>query len=357
MSGRVLPQRELNRALLARQLLLERQRLEVAQAVERICAIQGQWSPSPYIALWSRLEGFEREELTRAFAERQVVKATLMRITLHVLSSRDFLALAPLWQAHRRDEFARRGGDADAVASRIGAALADEPRTHADLYKAFPDTYNWRARSLLALVHVPPSGTWRYHGPTHLTTAESWLRQPLGPPAAGAELLVERYLAAFGPASQGDLLRFAGLRVKEVKAGMDALAPRLVRYRGEDGRVLLDLEGAPLPPAETPAPVRFLPKWDSAILAYDRRARILPAAYAKTVIHKNGDVIPTFLVDGAVAGSWEIARRREVAALQLTPFEKLPRRVERELIAEGERLARWIEDDATAFEVGWTTVS
>ncbi len=336
---RVLSLRELNRALLARQMLLERERHPVPRAVERLCAIQGQWSPSPYIGLWSRLVGFRRDELTRAFEQKQVVKATLMRITLHVVTARDFLALAPIWKQHRREEYARRGGDADAVEAMIRNVLAERPRTHAELYELFPGVYDWRARSLLALVHLPPSGTWRYHGPTHLTEAESWLEKPLGEPAEGAKLLVERYLAAFGPASQADLLRFANLRVKDVKPGLDALASQLVRYRSDDGRVLLDLEGAPLPPADTPAPVRFLPKWDSTLLAYDTRTRILPREYQKTVIHKNGDVQQTFLVDGVVAGTWRIHKGRA----ELEPFTPLPARVRKELEEEGAELARFHE--------------
>jgi hypothetical protein len=350
---RVLTTRELNRATLARQLLLGREQLPVVDAVERLCALQGQWSPSPYIGLWSRLDGFERDELTHAFEAREVVKATLMRITLHVLSARDFLALAPVWQAQRAEEFERRRGNPDAIAAPIRAAILERPRTHAELYEAFPDAYDWRARSLLALVHLPPSGTWRYHGPTQLADAEQTLGRPLGDAASGAALLVERYLSAFGPASQSDLLRFAGLRVKDVKPGLEALEPRLVRYRSEDGRVLLDLDGAPLPAGDTPAPVRFLPKWDSTILAYDRRARILPEAYVKTVIAKNGDVAPTVLLDGLVAGTWTVARAGDRATIELTPFGRVPQTVRREVTEEAERLVRWIEDDATAHAVAW----
>jgi len=347
----VLTVRELNRALLARQLLLQRERLPVPRAVERLCAIQGQWSPSPYIGLWSRIEGFERDELTRAFEQRQVVKATLMRITLHVVSARDFLALAPVWSEQRREEFERSGLDVAALEASLRAALAGGQRTHTELYSELPEVYTWRVRSLVPLVHVPPSGLWRYHGPTPLTEAERWLKKPLGEAAAGAALLAERYLSAFGPASQSDLLRFAGVRVKDVRPGLDALEPRLVHYRGEDGRVLLDLDGAPLPGADVPAPVRFLPKWDSTILAYDRRERILPGEYAKIVIKKNGDVIPTFLIDGRVAGAWDVQRKKDAATLVLTPFKPVPRATKRELAEEAERLLRWIEDDASSYGV------
>jgi hypothetical protein len=354
VSERVLTVRDLNRATLARQLLLERERLAIPSAVERVCAIQGQWSLSPYIGLWSRLDGFERDELTRAFEKRQIVKATLMRITLHVVSARDFLALAGIWIEQRREEFLRTGQDPDALEAQLRTALAKEHKTHSDLYAELPDVYTWRVRSLVPLVHVPPSGTWRYHGPTHLTEGERWLGKAPGDAVRGAKRLVERYLTAFGPASQTDLLRFAGLRVKDVKPGLDALAARLVRFRSEDGRTLLDLEGLPLPDADTPAPVRFLPKWDSAILAYDRRARILPDEHAKTVIRKNGDVVPTFLVDGRVAGQWAVERKRDVATLELTPYGRVPREAKRALAEEGERLLRWHEPDAGAHAVRWS---
>ena len=354
MSERLLTLRELNRATLARQLLLERERHPVPRAVERLCAIQGQWSLSPYVALWSRLEDFERDGLTRAFEKRQVVKATLMRITLHVVSARDFLALAGIWVEQRREEFTRTGQDPDALEAQLRAALAQQHKTHSDLYAELPDVYTWRVRSLVPLVHVPPSGTWRYHGPTHLTEGERWLGKEPGDAAKGARLLVERYLTAFGPASQSDLLRFSGLRVKDVKPGLDALEKRLIRYRGEDGRTLLDLDGLPLPGADAPAPARFLPKWDSVILAYDRRARILPDTLVKAVIGKNGDVAPTFLVDGLVAGQWDVRRKKDAATLTLTPFGRVPRDARRALTEEGERLLRWHEPDAATHAVAWS---
>lgn len=353
---RALTLAELTRATLARQLLLERERLPVVSAIERICAIQGQWSPSPYIALWSRLAGFERDELTRALEEKQVVKATLMRITLHVVSARDYLALAPIWIAQRREEFLRGGIDPDALEASLRRAFANGARTHAELYAELPDVYAWRVRSLVPLVHVPPSGTWRYHGPTPLMECERWLGEGCGTPEAGAALLVERYLSAFGPASQTDLLRFSGLRVKDVKAGLDALGSRLVRYLGPDGRTLLDLDGAPIPDGETPVPVRFLPKWDSTILAFDRRERILPPELTKTVIKKNGDVVATFLVDGRVAGQWDVERKQGESTLVLDPYGKVPRAVKAELIEEGARLVRWHEPDASSHAVRWNAI-
>jgi hypothetical protein len=167
----------------------------------------------------------------------------------------------------------------------------------------------------------------------------------------GAERLVQSYLAAFGPATQEDLLRFAGLRVGDVRPGLERLELRT--FRDERGRVLFDLPRAPLPDGDTPAAVRFLPKWDSSLLAYaaPERTRILPEKFRATVIRKNGDVLPTFLVDGMVAGMWTVERKRDKATLILEPFAPLPRKVRDELAAEGERLVRWIEDDATSFTV------
>jgi hypothetical protein len=176
-----------------------------------------------------------------------------------------------------------------------------------------------------------------------------WLGVELPSREDGAERLVGRYLAAFGPATQSDLLRFVGIRASDVRPGLERLPIRT--FRDERGRVLLDLPRTPLPAASTPAPVRFLPKWDHALLAYDDRARILPKELRSTVIRKNGDVLPTFVVDGVVAGMWTIERAKDKAALRLEPFAPLPRQVRTELADEGERLLRWIEDDATSFVV------
>jgi len=343
VSERVLTQRELNRAALARQLLLRRNRLPVGRAVERLCALQAQYSPSPYIALWSRLERFTRVDLTRALERRQVVKATLFRMTLHLVSARDYLAYAGMWFPAQRQQFSADVDDATVERLRVTVhALARErPVTHAELHDlARPDFGQrlWRVRALTPLVHLPPSGTWKFHGRPELRDAETVLGRPPGDPRAGAELLVRRYLAAFGPASRDDLLRFAALRVRDVQAGLDALEPRLRRFRDEGGRLLLDLASAPRPPADTVAPVRFLPKWDSLLLAYDDRTRVLPAAYRDTVIRKNGDVLPTFLVDGVVAGAW----REEKGRVVVEPFVPLPRGVRRELDDEARRLAAYV---------------
>ena len=340
MAERVLTRRELNRATLARQLLLRRERLPVARAVERLCAMQAQYSLSPYIGLWTRLEGFERQQLTRALERRRVVKATLFRLTLHLVSARDYLGFAGLWFPAQRTQFS---ADLDAatierLASHVAAMARERRVTHDELHElARPDFGDrlWRVRALTPLVHVPPSGTWKHHGRAELIGAETWLGRPPTDAATGAELLVRRYLAAFGPAARDDLLKFSNLRVRDLQPGLDALGPKLRRFRDEQERLLLDLASAPRPTADTPAPVRFLPKWDSIILAYADRTRVLPTEYRDTVIRKNGDVLPTFLVHGVVAGAW----REEKGRVLLEPFAPLPRAARRELEDEAARLA------------------
>jgi Winged helix DNA-binding domain len=341
----------LNRALLARQLLLERRRLPVQRAVERLCAIQAQYSPSPYIALWTRLADFRKDALTRALERRQVVRATLMRITLHLVSARDYPSFAAVWMPATQEMTPRVDDRQLAELSRLVYAAARTPVTHADIEAVAATEMGgrWRTRCLAPLVQLPPAGTWRFYGRPQLLVMEEYLGAELPPRETGAEHLVRSYLAAFGPASQSDLMRFAGMRVSDVRPGLERL--RLRTFRDEAGRTLIDLPRAPLPDAATKAPVRFLPKWDHSLLAYEDRTRILPRELQSTVIRKNGDVLPTFLVDGVVGGMWSVERSRDRATLVLEPFAPLPRKARRELEAEGERLVRWIEDDATSFVV------
>ena len=337
---RTLTLRELNRATLARQLLLERARLPVPKAVERLCALQAQDAKAPYIGLWSRLDGFRKEQLTRAYERKQVARGTIFRVTVHLVSARDHPAFALVMQGRWNDEFANWKLPRDEFAERIHRLAENGPFTFAEanaVVPELPERYRWRVRCLTPLVHVPPAGTW---GTTRVkaTTAERWLGMRTPEPAEAAELLVRRYLAAYGPASREDLLRFAGLRVKDARAGFERLEPRLVRFESEAGRPLYARCRAPRPPAETPAPVRFLPMWDHVLLGYENRARTLPEEYRPAVIQKNGDVLPTFLVDGVVAGLWSQADGK----VTVEPFAPLPRTVRREVEDEGRRLAAFL---------------
>jgi len=342
---RVLSLRELNRALLARQLLLERRKLGVQQAVERICAIQAQWPQSPYIALWTRLTGFRKEQLTRALEQKRVVKSTLFRITLHMTSARDYPYFAAAWLPAARETTPRVTPQKLAeLSSLVQAAAMKAPVTH-EVVEALASAgmrgFRWRTRTLAPLLHLPPSGTWSHYGRAQLRAMEAWLGVELPSREDGAEHLVRSYLAAFGPATQQDLLRFAGVRVGDLRAGLDRLDLR--RYRDERGRVLLDLPRAPLPDGDTPAPVRFLPKWDSSLLAYapPERTRILPEKFRPKVIAKNGDVAPTVLVDGFVAATWSVDRK---GSLAINPLGRLTKAELREVEEEGERLVAFVRE-------------
>jgi hypothetical protein len=216
-------------------------------------------------------------------------------------------------------------------------AAATKPITHEQLEALAAEEMGgrWRTRTLAPLLHLPPSGTWGFHGRPELQGMNAWLGADLPSREEGAERFVRSYLAAFGPATQEDLVRFAGVRVGDVRLGLDRLELR--RFLDERGRVLLDLPGAPLPDGETEAPVRLLPKWDSSLLAYapPERTRILPEKYRTTVIRSNGDVLPTVLVDGFVAATWRVGRKSQ---LEISPLRRLSKVERAQIDDEGERL-------------------
>ncbi|MGZ8707399.1 MAG: winged helix DNA-binding domain-containing protein [Gaiellaceae bacterium] len=338
---RVLTLRELNRALLERQLLLGRRRLAAPGAIERLCALQAQYSPSPYIALWSRVTGFRKDHLTSALEDGKAVKSSLFRITLHITSARDYPYYAAAWLPAAREMTPRITVERMAELSRKVETAASKPITHEQLeaIAAAEMGGRWRTRTLAPLVHVPPAGTWGFHGRPELLVLRAWLGVDLPTREAGAKHLVRSYLASFGPATQQDLLRFAGVRVGDLRPGIEQLELRT--FRDERGRVLFDLPRAPLPDGDVPAPVRFLPKWDSSLLAYapPERIRILPEKFRTTVIRKNGDVLPTVLVDGLVAATWNVDRKR---GLELEPLRRLTKAERAEIDEEGERLVEFV---------------
>src|SRR5204862_1052462 len=249
MAGeRVLTLRELNRALLARQLLLERRKLGVQQAVERVCAIQAQWPQSPYIGLWTRLTGFRKEQLTRALEQHRVVKTQLFRITLHITSARAYPYFFAVWGPAAGDRTPGVTKETlDELTRRVRAVALKRDLTQDEVEELAAEEmgFRWRTPTLTPLVHLPPGGTWSHYGRPQLRAMESVLGVALPSPEDGAERLVRSYLAAFGPATQEDILRFAGLRVGDIRAGLDRVELR--RFRDERGRVLLDVPRAPLP--------------------------------------------------------------------------------------------------------------
>ena len=337
---RTLSQRELNRATLARQLLLRRSALSVPKAVERLCAMQAQAPNAPYVGLWSRLEGFDRPKLTRALERRQVTRSTLFRMTVHLVAASNQPSFARLAHDQWREDFLREGLPWDDLVARVERLTGDGPVTYGELEAAMPELGGrpFRVRCITPLIHVPPSGTWGRQR-IRLTTAARWL--PAAAPSAedAAEALVRSYLGAFGPATKADLRQFSGLRVGVVDEAVDRVRPRLRSFEADDGRALLDLPRAPRPSAGTRAPIRFLPKWDALLLSHKDRTRVLPVEYRPTVI-RGGDVLETFLVDGLVAGSWRFTGGR----VKTTSFAPLPHTARREVDDEARRLAAFLAE-------------
>jgi Winged helix DNA-binding domain len=344
VAERVLSTRELNRALLARQLLLKRARLSPPRALERVGGLQTQYAPTGYIGLWSRLQGFRREALTRALEQRRVVQATLMRVTIHLVSAADYSLMAEglrrgrraWWMSVQRHQM--EGLDMEEVVTVLRKALANGPRRQKELTEilkaeGFPLPAAWSGAGLwLDLIRVPPSGTWENRRADLYATAEDELGRSKATEAAGLELLVKRYLGGFGPASLNDLTGWAGLPVATLRPVVERLSVR--RFRDEHGGELLDLPRQSLPDPDTPAPPRFLSTWEAALLVHARRTQVLPEDYRPLVFNtRTPHSVPTFLVDGAVAGSW----RYEKGKVRLEPFAPLPRPVRRE-----------VEDEATA---------
>jgi hypothetical protein len=354
-------QRELNRWTLARQLLMERADLDAVGAIERLAGMQAQYSPSPYVGLWSRLRGFRREELEADLMEGRVVKATLMRGTLHLVSARelDCYRVASRYPNHVWTQGLQRlresGVDVDALREEMLAVLRERPLKKAELQERFrhripPELPDWTAFSVLvvvgAVVNAPEDARFGHFAGSRYRPAPPGETSP----EAGMRRVVEAYLAAFGPASRGDLAQWLGRPVAAFAEQLDSLD--LVAFRSPDGRTLLDLPAAPRPDPGVPAPARFLPKWDNLLLAYTRRERVLPEAHRRTLIRKNGDVLPTFLVDGLVAGWWE-APLRGRASLTLTPLVPLARRARREVEREAWELLAWLRPETDRREVRW----
>ena len=359
----VLSDRALDRALLARQLLLERASLGPVAAIERLAGLQAQWSPAPYIGLWARLARFAIEDLERALADHTVVKATVMRGTLHLLAAREFPFYATATAAARGDLWRNPkledGIDMDGLEGRLVRYTATTPRTFDELAAlidhAAPgdrDRQRYLIRRLVfnrgAMVHTPPSGTWRHYRTGGYVAGRSWVAGWREPSVGDAtDHVVRRHLGAFGPATVDDIGSWSSIRTPLIRESLARLTG-IVRFQDLRRRELFDLGRSPRPDPETPAPVRFLPKWDSTLLAYaaPERVRILPEPYRKAVILKNGDVLQTILVDGIVAGTWSTAVTRGEAILAIAPFGRLARAERTDLIGEGERLIRFIEPEA-----------
>jgi Winged helix DNA-binding domain len=355
---RVLSIAELGRATLARQLLLERHQLGAVEAVGALGGLQAQEPGPPFIGLWSRLEGFEAAELERAIEERSVVRATAMRGTVHLLPASDYTrlqsAIADALEGDMARYLAKRleGVDVRALVgdgrglfakedSMSAAALRDE------LAKLHPEA-DVRAiaavvRTSLPLVRVPDGGRWGFTPKAPFTDAERWIGKPLRKRPDRAEL-VRRYLAAFGPASVRDAEAWLG--GGELAPVFQQLGSDLARFEDEGGRELYDLKDAPRPPADTPAPVRLLPEFDSLVLAHADRTRVISDAHRKSLTTKNLRVRATVLVDGRVAAYWKLEKSRGTATVLVEPLGRLSAADRQAVLAEAEALAAFVEPDA-----------
>jgi DNA glycosylase AlkZ-like len=340
LTNRVVTERELNRAILARQGLLEQFDDPLPRVLERVGGIQAQYAPAMYVGLWSRMRGFERDDLTRALEQRSVVQGTLLRGTIHLVSREDYWPFAVAVRQELREWFVKAAkgdppaAELDRAAKMIQAALRDRPLRQTEIDELVGRRARGGINMVLDMVRIPPSGTWDRRRADLHAAANGWL----GPPDISAEdaqgLLVRRYLGGFGPATRAEIANWAGLPVRTVAAALDRIDH--VTYQAEDGSPLVDLPDAALPDPSTPVPVRFLPTWDAVLLVHARRSQILPEKYRPKVFNtRTPHSVPTFLVDGSVAGTW----RYEDGRINSTDFDPLPRRVRHDVEQAAEALA------------------
>ena len=335
MRERVLTLRELNRTTLLRQMLLRRAQVGVVTAVERLGGLQAQEPRSPYVSLWSRVDGFRRDALERAIVRGSVVKATLMRLTQHLVSRRDHeLLVAAL------DAAWRRGDPVDASVESLVARAAERPLAWAEVTSFLQRELGTHAARDFRLARLGVLARLRQepkHALWSARRARTYVASPVNGSAAapGREHVVRRYLGAFGPASRGDLAQWSGVSVAQLEQTLDGM--RLRTFRDETGRTLLDLPRAPLAPADSIAPPRLLPWFDELVVAYDRRERVLPDEHRAPIIH-GGIVYASFLIDGFFAGRWRLDRGRVV----LEPLARLTRTQRAELDDEARRLEAFV---------------
>ncbi|MEU1180944.1 winged helix DNA-binding domain-containing protein [Streptomyces sp. NPDC005820] len=345
--GPVLSARALNRATLARQLLLRPAALPVKAAVEHLLGLQAQNVKPPYYALAARLEGFAPEQLSAPMADREVVRIVTLRSTIHTHTADDCLTLRPFVQAARDRELTHfrtglAGVDLDRLAALTRDLVEAEPRTMKQLREALsaewpgadPQSLAVAARCRLPLVQVTPRGLWGRSGQVALTTAEHWLGRPAQAPPA-PETVVRRYLAAFGPASVKDLQTWAGLT--RLREAFERLRPELLTFRDEQGTELFDLPDAPRPDPDTPAPPRFLPEFDNLLLSHADRTRVVPPALHGRAWQGN-QAYRTLLVDGFLAGLWKL--EEDTGAVVVELFGRLDKARREAVTGEAERMLR-----------------
>lgn len=368
MPDKILNLRELNRATLARQVLLKRENLSVPAAIERLAGMQAQLASAPFVGLWTRLKDFKREDLAAAIETRTVVKATMMRATLHLCSAEDFLrfrsTLQPVLSGAIEAIAKQRGSDFDQgkLLTQARKFISEKPRTFAEISEwvsgLLPDqdvgVLRYTIRTHLPMVQVPISGGWSYSSKPEFTLAESWIGRKIsapGNPQDDLKELARRYLAAFGPASVNDMQTWSGFKLPLLKEVFETLRPELQTYRDENKRELFDLAGTSLPGEDVLAPIRFLPEFDNLLLSHNKRHRIVADEHRSRVYLPALRVAATFLVDGFVSGAWKVEKTKITAKLLIEPFVKLAKQDRTTLAEEGEQLIRFVEPAAKTFEV------
>lgn len=341
--------------------------MPAAEAIEHLAGMQAQAPNAPYVGLWTRLAGFEPAELAGLISSRQVVRASLMRYTIHLVTARDYLALRPVIQPLLQQRFRGspfrpnlEGVDLDAVAAAARELLRDHPRTGADMGARLAEQWPGRDRASLAnslgprlaLVQIPPRGIWGSGGLPTWALAEEWLGHRIGTDAS-PDALVLRYLGAFGPASINDVRNWSGLtRLGDV---MDRLRTQLVTFRDDRGRELFDLPDAPRPQPDVPAPVRLLPEYDNILLGHLDRTRMMDAGQKTPLFAGNGGRLGSVLVDGRFAGGWKIVQSKEQAILEVDVLTGLSRGDRLALLEEGHRLLAFAAAGATRRDVVFTS--
>ena len=359
----ILDGRALNRALLERQLLLRRVGMPVSDAVEHLVGLQAQSVAPTYYGLWSRLDGFDPHELGRMLTDREAVRMTLMRGTVHLVTVRDGLLLRPLVQVvierGHNGAFGRRMGGADPAELRraVREELDGEALHARELGRRLvargigedAEAIGNATRVHVPLVQVPPRGVWGKSGQAKYATLESWTGRELDPDPSIDEVVL-RYLSAFGPASVMDMQNWSGLT--KLRGAFDRLRPRLLTFRDEAGRELFDLPDAPRPDPGVPAPVRFLGEYDNVLLGHADRTRIVPPDFPWKAMLADGRWVSNFLVDGMLRGTWWIERDgKRSATLAIRPFGELRPAERDELAAEAERMVEFSEPEAAKREV------
>ena len=340
----ILSRRALNRALLARQMLLQRAQIAAVDALEHLVGMQAQAPLAPYVGLWTRVDGFAPDELVNLITSRAAVRIALMRSTIHLVTARDCFALRAVVQRplirHLTATYGSRlaGLDLNEIATAGRERVEEQPTTlHAlgrSLNELWPDrdpeALAIAVRNLVPLVQVPPRGIWGSGGVARHTSAEKWIGRSVAPDPS-PHSMVRRYLTAFGPATIADVQNWSG--VSGLKTTVEAMRPQLRTFRDEDGRTLFDVTEGLLPDAETPAPPRFLPEYDNALLGHADRTRIIDHAYKSRVFTRGA-----LLVDGFTSGAWKITRTTRTASLAVELFRRLPRHEQAAVSDEGERL-------------------